>query len=82
MGFGRTGTSLVTRLLSRLGMALGPDALLAPHEWDNGRGYWEPRWMIELNEYPRRSSGGGSVGGPRVRADQPGGMMLSTPTTS
>jgi hypothetical protein len=39
------------RLLNLLGVEIGPEEdLLAPGEGDNARGYWEPRWMIELND--------------------------------
>ena len=51
LGFGRSGTSLTMRLLNLLGVALGPEEdLLRPVEADNTRGYWEPQWMVELNE--------------------------------
>lgn len=51
LGFHRSGTSMVTRMLNLLGVDLGDEAaLLAPEERDNARGYWEPRWMIELND--------------------------------
>lgn len=39
------------RLLNLLGVEIGPEEdLLAPGEGDNTRGYWEPRWMVELND--------------------------------
>ncbi len=39
------------RLLNLLGVAVGPEQdLLPPADADNPRGYWEPRWMIELND--------------------------------
>lgn len=39
------------RLLDLMGVELGPRAdLLPPTETENPRGYWEPRWMLELNE--------------------------------
>lgn len=51
LGFGRSGTSLTMRLLNLLGVEIGPEEdLLAPGEGDNPRGYWEPRWMVELND--------------------------------
>ncbi|HEV2998332.1 MAG TPA: sulfotransferase [Solirubrobacteraceae bacterium] len=51
LGFGRSGTSLTTRLLNLLGVTLGAaEDLLEPGEGDNPRGYWEPRWMVELND--------------------------------
>jgi hypothetical protein len=50
LGFGRSGTSLTMRLLNLLSVAVGPeDDLLAPATGDNARGYWEPQWMIDLN---------------------------------
>ncbi|MDW5593662.1 sulfotransferase [Conexibacter stalactiti] len=51
LGFHRSGTSMVTRMLNLLGVELGDEReLLPPEERDNARGYWEPRWMNELNE--------------------------------
>ncbi len=39
------------RLLNLLGVAVGPEQdLLPPADADNPRGYWEPQWMIELND--------------------------------
>ncbi|MGA2162949.1 MAG: sulfotransferase [Solirubrobacteraceae bacterium] len=51
LGFGRSGTSLTMRLLHLLGVDIGPqEDLLAPGEADNPRGYWEPGWMVALND--------------------------------
>src|SRR6266511_3537783 len=51
LGFGRSGTSLTTQILESLGVQLGPEEdLLQPHEGDNPRGYWEPKWMVDLND--------------------------------
>ncbi len=51
VGFGRSGTSLVARLLALLGARLGRDEdLLLPVSGDNPRGYFEPAWMVELND--------------------------------
>jgi len=51
LGFHRSGTSMVTRMLNLLGVDLGDEAeLLEAVELDNPRGYWEPRWMIDLND--------------------------------
>jgi hypothetical protein len=51
LGFHRSGTSLAARILNILGVHLGDESdLLAPEENDNPRGYWEPQWMIELND--------------------------------
>lgn len=48
LGFHRSGTSMTTRALNLLGVELGGD-LLEPNE-DNPRGYWEPDWMVALND--------------------------------
>jgi hypothetical protein len=51
LGFGRSGTSMAMRLLNLLGVQVGPEEdLLPPADADNPRGYWEPRWMIDLND--------------------------------
>jgi hypothetical protein len=51
LGFGRSGTSLTMRMLNLLGVAVGPEEdLLLPVEADNTRGYWEPQWMVQLND--------------------------------
>lgn len=51
LGFGRSGTSLTMQVLKTLGVEIGADEdLLAPQEADNARGYWEPSWMVELND--------------------------------
>lgn len=51
LGFHRSGTSLTARVLNLLGVDLGAqDDLLAAGEVDNPRGYWEPRWMNEIND--------------------------------
>lgn len=51
LGFHRSGTSLTARVLQLLGVDLGPDEDLLPAvEGDNPAGYWEPRWMNDLND--------------------------------
>jgi hypothetical protein len=61
LGFHRSGTSMVTRMLNLLGVGLGDEsALLPPEDRDNARGYWEPRWMIELNEELLATLGSGT----------------------
>ena len=51
LGFHRSGTSLTARVLNVLGVDLGNEEdLLAAGEVDNPRGYWEPRWMNDLND--------------------------------
>lgn len=50
---------MVARIANLLGVDLGPtEDLLAPHEIDNPTGYWEPRWMIQLNEELLAAVGG------------------------
>lgn len=52
---------MVTRMLNLLGVDLGDEQqLLPPQERDNARGYWEPRWMIELNEEILAALGSGT----------------------
>jgi hypothetical protein len=59
LGFHRSGTSMLTRLLNLLGVDLGPaDELLGADANDNVRGYWEPKWMIELNDELLAAQGG------------------------
>ncbi|MGN6189350.1 MAG: sulfotransferase family protein [Conexibacter sp.] len=61
LGYHRSGTSMVTRMLNLLGVDLGDEAaLLPPEERDNARGYWEPRWMIDLNEEILAAVGSGT----------------------
>ena len=48
IGFGRSGTSALTRVLSLCGAALPPRLLGANAH--NRRGFWEPRAVIHLNE--------------------------------
>lgn len=55
LGFGRSGTSALARVLSLCGAALPPGLLGATT--DNPRGYWEPRAAIHLDEVILRSRG-------------------------
>lgn len=55
MGFGRSGTSALTRVLSLCGPVL-PAGLLGATA-SNPRGYWEPRAAIHLNESILRRHG-------------------------
>lgn len=55
IGFGRSGTSALTRVLSLCGAAL-PKGLLGA-TGSNPRGYWEPRAAIYLNERILRRQG-------------------------
>ncbi|AQA05199.1 sulfotransferase family protein [Mycobacterium sp. MS1601] len=56
VGFGRSGTSALTRVLSLCGADLPPGLLGATTS--NPRGYWEPRAVIHLNEAILRRYGG------------------------
>jgi hypothetical protein len=56
LGFGRSGTSALTRVLSLCGAALPAGLLGATSE--NPRGCWEPRAAIHLNETILRRHGG------------------------
>ncbi|WP_082929626.1 sulfotransferase family protein [Mycobacterium sp. 852013-51886_SCH5428379] len=53
LGFGRSGTSALARVLSLCGAKLPPRLLGATA--DNPRGFWEPRAAIHLNEAILRS---------------------------
>jgi len=55
LGFGRSGTSAVARVLSLSGGALPAGLVGATVE--NSRGYWEPRAAIHLNESILRRQG-------------------------
>lgn len=55
LGFGRSGTSALTRVLSLCGAEL-PKGLLGA-TGSNPRGYWEPRAVIHLNEEILRRQG-------------------------
>ncbi|SBS75553.1 conserved hypothetical protein [uncultured Mycobacterium sp.] len=55
LGFGRSGTSALTRVLSLSGAALPSGLLGATRE--NRRGYWEPRRAIHLNQEILRGHG-------------------------
>jgi hypothetical protein len=78
LGFHRSGTSMTTRLLHMLGLALGPhDEFLAADPDDNARGYWEPEWMIELNENVLVALGGSHLDPPAPDVDWAGDPRLA-----
>jgi hypothetical protein len=55
----RSGTSLTTELIGRMGLDLGPeDRMLPPVAADNARGYWEQAAVYELNENIMAAFGG------------------------
>lgn len=49
-GMHRSGTSMVTRLLNRCGVSLGPESELLPAGPDNPDGFWENRRFLAVNE--------------------------------
>jgi hypothetical protein len=57
-GMPRSGTSLVTQLLHRCGMSLGPPEQLMPASVNNTDGYWENMRFVQLNERLLAASGG------------------------
>lgn len=46
----RSGTSLVTSILQRMGLYLGPDDSFLPAAPDNERGFYEQQSIFEINE--------------------------------
>ena len=69
LGFHRSGTSLVTRLLNQLGVDLGPgEDLLEGVEGDNPNGYFEPRWTIAINDAILAAFGGSYEAPPELPA--------------
>lgn len=57
-GMPRSGTSLVTQLLHRCGLHLGPPEQLMPASINNTDGYWENLAFVRLNERLLAASGG------------------------
>ena len=49
LGMGRSGTSVLARLLSLCGGAL-PDRLLVGAVHSNAKGHWEPKEALDLND--------------------------------
>lgn len=49
-GMPRSGTSLVTQLLHRCGLTLGPPEQLMPASINNTDGFWENLTFVQLNE--------------------------------
>lgn len=54
----RSGTSLVTQLLHRCGLALGPPYELMPASINNSDGFWENLRFVRLNERLLAANGG------------------------
>lgn len=57
-GMPRSGTSLVTQLLHRCGLSLGPPEQLMPASINNSDGFWENLRFVRLNERLLAASGG------------------------
>ena len=57
-GMPRSGTSLVTQLLHRCGLSLGPPEQLMPASINNADGFWENLRFVQLNERLLAASGG------------------------
>lgn len=57
-GMHRSGTSLATRIMQLAGLSLGRDDGLAPAGRDNPAGYWENRYVTELNDEILAALGG------------------------
>lgn len=58
LSVGRSGTSLVARVLDLLGVELGPaEGLIGPNPW-NRRGFWEQRAIVALNDQILAALGG------------------------
>lgn len=57
-GMPRSGTSLITQLLHRCGLNLGPPAQLMPASVNNPDGFWENLRFVRLNERLLAANGG------------------------
>lgn len=57
-GMPRSGTSLITQLLHRCGLHLGPPEQLMPASANNPDGYWENLRFVQLNERLLAANGG------------------------
>jgi len=50
IGMHRSGTSCATRLLNLMGIYFAPEGSSLGHNWDNPKGFWERRDIVDLNE--------------------------------
>lgn len=57
-GMPRSGTSVVTQLLHRCGLSLGPAEQLMPASPNNTDGFWENLRFVRLNERLLKANGG------------------------
>lgn len=58
LGMHRSGTSLLTKVLNILGVALGPEEHLMPATKFNPRGFWEHEPLVKINDELLRRFGG------------------------
>lgn len=58
IGMHRSGTSMVSRLANLAGLFIGNDAEMLPASHDNPAGYWEPEWILAINERLLAQMGG------------------------
>src|SRR5205823_10848326 len=58
LGMGRSGTSLLTRILNVLGLYLGPEEFLLQPNNGNPKGYWENAEIVDLNDAILAKHGG------------------------
>jgi len=70
-GMPRSGTSLVTQLLHRCGLDLGPPDQLMPPSINNTDGFWENLRFVRLNESLLAASGGTWFAPPRTLRPRP-----------
>lgn len=51
LGMHRSGTSMITEILHRCGLSVGPyEELVPPMAKSNPRGHWEPRELVAIND--------------------------------
>jgi len=67
----RSGTSLVTQLLHRCGLNLGPPEQLMPTSVNNPDGFWENLRFVRLNERLLAASGGSWLAPPATLRPTP-----------
>ena len=58
LGMHRSGTSLLTRLASLLGVSLGPEEHLMEPTKFNPKGFWEHKFIVDLNDELLAALGG------------------------
>jgi hypothetical protein len=74
-GAHRSGTSMVTRLLHRCGLELGPQSELMPPQGDNPEGFWEHLGFVALNDQLLSELGGAWDLPPKADEDVTGARL-------